>query len=83
MAKYTTTKGAEGKVYIGLDPVTRQGTIRINITDMTEEHLEAWLLMNPKTARQYVLGPPPQSKAQPEKQVVSTATPSKEAKKDK
>jgi len=55
--KYSVVPGKEGQIYLGADPVTRSGMIKVKVGEMSEEQLAAWLNMNPKTAAAFVVGP--------------------------
>lgn len=58
--KYSLNHNARGQIYFGFSPLGKdQGVISKPISDFTQEELEGWLRMNPKTARIFVNGPEP------------------------
>lgn len=58
--KYSILPGKERTEYFGFNPLGKGlGVIRKMIKDFSQEELEGWLRMNPKTARQFVAGPEP------------------------
>ena len=53
-------KGYEGACYVGIDPSTLSGVVRMTLGAMTEKQLTGWLRMDYETASKYIDGEPSQ-----------------------
>ena len=51
-------KGFEGACYVGIDPSTLSGVVRLSLGAMTEKQLTGWLRMDYQTASKYIDGEP-------------------------
>ena len=47
---FKVKKGHENIVYMGLDPLTQLGNIRLPLSQMSDEQIQAWGKLNPQTS---------------------------------
>lgn len=55
MPQYKATPGRESQIYVGINPVTKQGLMKKKIGDFSQEEFAAWLELNPASAKDFVV----------------------------